>query len=38
VFDPANCIGCSLCAQKCFAGAIFMRERTKFELAALHEG
>jgi Fe-S-cluster-containing hydrogenase component 2 len=37
VFDPAHCIGCSLCAQKCFAGAIFMRERTKRELAALKE-
>ncbi len=34
VFDPARCMGCSLCAQKCFAGAIFMRERTKRELAA----
>jgi dihydropyrimidine dehydrogenase (NAD+) subunit PreA len=37
VFDPAHCIGCSLCAQKCFAGAIFMRERTEGELAAMHE-
>ena len=35
-FDPALCIGCSLCAQKCFAGAIFMRDRTKREVAALH--
>ncbi len=34
VFDPALCIGCSLCAQKCFAGAIFMRPRTARELAA----
>jgi dihydropyrimidine dehydrogenase (NAD+) subunit PreT len=34
-FDPALCIGCSLCAQKCFAGAIFMRDRTPRELAAL---
>jgi len=34
-FDPALCIGCSLCAQKCFAGAIFMRDRTERELAAL---
>jgi dihydropyrimidine dehydrogenase (NAD+) subunit PreT len=38
VFDPAHCIGCSLCAQKCFAGAIFMRDRTKHELAAMVEG
>jgi dihydropyrimidine dehydrogenase (NAD+) subunit PreT len=37
VFDPAHCIGCSLCAQKCFAGAIFMRERTERELAALRD-
>jgi len=35
VFDPALCIGCSLCAQKCFAGAISMRLRTPKELAAL---
>ncbi|MCX6891676.1 MAG: FAD-dependent oxidoreductase [Verrucomicrobia bacterium] len=34
-FDPALCIGCSLCAQKCFAGAISMRPRTPKELAAL---
>ena len=37
-FDPSHCIGCSLCAQKCFAGAISMRQRTKTELAALKEG
>ena len=36
-FDPAHCVGCSLCAQKCFAGAIFMRDRTPQELAALNE-
>jgi dihydropyrimidine dehydrogenase (NAD+) subunit PreA len=36
-FDPAHCIGCSLCAQKCFAGAIFMRERTPRELSVLQE-
>jgi dihydropyrimidine dehydrogenase (NAD+) subunit PreA len=35
LFDPALCIGCSLCAQKCFAGAISMRSRTARELAAL---
>ena len=34
-FDAALCIGCSLCAQKCFAGAISMRPRTARELAAL---
>ena len=38
IFDASHCIGCSLCAQKCFAGAIFMRDRTPQELAALKEG
>ncbi len=37
VFDPARCVGCSLCAQKCFAGAISMRQRSARELAALQE-
>ena len=32
-FDPAKCVGCSLCAQKCFAGAIMMRARTHQEAA-----
>lgn len=35
--DPALCIGCSICAKKCFVGAISMRERTPEELAALRE-
>jgi len=35
--DPARCIGCSICAKKCLAGAITMRERTPQELALLHE-
>jgi NADPH-dependent glutamate synthase beta subunit-like oxidoreductase/dihydroorotate dehydrogenase/Pyruvate/2-oxoacid:ferredoxin oxidoreductase delta subunit len=35
--DPARCIGCSICAQKCFIGAITMRERTAEELAVLQE-
>jgi dihydropyrimidine dehydrogenase (NAD+) subunit PreA len=35
--DPALCIGCSICAQKCFIGAIMMRERTPDELAVLQE-
>jgi len=35
--DPARCIGCSLCAQRCFAGALSMRERTAAEAAALRE-
>ncbi len=37
VTDPEKCVGCSICAQKCFAGAITMRTRTKKELAALKE-
>ena len=37
-FDPSRCVGCSLCAQKCFSGAIAMRKRTKRELLLLHEG
>jgi NADPH-dependent glutamate synthase beta subunit-like oxidoreductase/dihydroorotate dehydrogenase/Pyruvate/2-oxoacid:ferredoxin oxidoreductase delta subunit len=37
-FDPGHCVGCSLCAQKCFAGAISMRDRTPQERAALNEG
>jgi dihydropyrimidine dehydrogenase (NAD+) subunit PreT len=35
--DPALCIGCSICAKKCFVGAISMRERTPQELAVLKE-
>jgi dihydropyrimidine dehydrogenase (NAD+) subunit PreA len=35
--DPALCIGCSICAKKCFTGAITMRERTADELALLSE-
>ncbi|MCL5261363.1 MAG: FAD-dependent oxidoreductase [Gammaproteobacteria bacterium] len=37
VIDPAKCIGCSLCTQKCFAKALLMRERTQAETAMLHE-
>lgn len=33
-FDAERCIGCSLCVQKCFTGALAMRERTAEELAA----
>ena len=29
LFEPALCIGCSLCAQKCFAGATTMRGRER---------
>jgi dihydropyrimidine dehydrogenase (NAD+) subunit PreT len=35
--DAARCIGCSICAKKCFVGAIHMRERTAEELAMLRE-
>ena len=35
--DPARCIGCSICAQKCLTGAISMRERTPEEVAVLQE-
>ncbi|MBM3852858.1 MAG: hypothetical protein FJ399_06845 [Verrucomicrobia bacterium] len=34
-FDATRCIGCSLCAQSCFAGAIQLRPRTAAETAAL---
>jgi NADPH-dependent glutamate synthase beta subunit-like oxidoreductase/dihydroorotate dehydrogenase len=37
VTDPSRCIGCSICVQKCFSGALFMRNRTKQELALLKE-
>jgi dihydropyrimidine dehydrogenase (NAD+) subunit PreT len=36
-FDAALCIGCSLCAQKCFAGALTMRARSTGETALLGE-
>jgi dihydropyrimidine dehydrogenase (NAD+) subunit PreA len=35
--DPSRCVGCSICALKCFAGAIEMRQRTEEEAAALKE-
>ncbi len=33
-FDATRCVGCSLCVQNCFTGALSMRERTPEELAA----
>ena len=36
-FDPSKCVGCSLCAKKCFSGAIQMRKRTPKELAVCPE-
>jgi len=35
--DPARCIGCSICAKKCFTGAIAMRTRSSEELSVLKE-
>ncbi|MBI4677015.1 MAG: FAD-dependent oxidoreductase [Elusimicrobia bacterium] len=35
--DASKCIGCSICSQKCFSGALYMRERTKKELELLQE-
>ncbi|NJD59855.1 MAG: dihydropyrimidine dehydrogenase [Anaerolineales bacterium] len=35
--DATLCIGCSICAKKCFVGAINMRTRTPEELAVLRE-
>ncbi len=35
--DPSRCIGCSICAKKCFTGAITMRTRSDGELSALKE-
>jgi NADPH-dependent glutamate synthase beta subunit-like oxidoreductase/dihydroorotate dehydrogenase/Pyruvate/2-oxoacid:ferredoxin oxidoreductase delta subunit len=37
VTDAEKCIGCSICVQKCFSGALYMRERTSAEAAALRE-
>ena len=35
--DSSRCVGCSICTKKCFSGALYMRERTKKESAALCE-
>jgi NADPH-dependent glutamate synthase beta subunit-like oxidoreductase/dihydroorotate dehydrogenase/Pyruvate/2-oxoacid:ferredoxin oxidoreductase delta subunit len=37
VSNASKCIGCSICVQKCFAGALFMRERTAKELELVSE-
>ncbi|MCX6582136.1 MAG: FAD-dependent oxidoreductase [Candidatus Aminicenantes bacterium] len=35
VTDASKCIGCGICTLKCFSGALYLRERTKEESAAL---
>jgi dihydropyrimidine dehydrogenase (NAD+) subunit PreA len=35
--DPSRCVGCSFCAQQCFAHALSMRVRSAQEAAALQE-
>lgn len=35
--DPVRCIGCSICAKKCFTGAIIMRARNDEEISLLKE-
>ncbi len=35
--DASKCIGCSICVQKCFSGALEMRERTAEEKEKLSE-
>jgi ferredoxin len=37
VTDASKCIGCGICALKCFSGALYLRERTEEEAAALSE-
>jgi NADPH-dependent glutamate synthase beta subunit-like oxidoreductase/dihydroorotate dehydrogenase/Pyruvate/2-oxoacid:ferredoxin oxidoreductase delta subunit len=37
VTDASKCIGCGICAQKCFSQALYLRERTEEEAAALLE-
>jgi dihydropyrimidine dehydrogenase (NAD+) subunit PreA len=35
--DPSKCVGCGICALKCFSGALSLRKRTKKELELLKE-
>jgi len=35
--DPSRCTGCSICVQKCFAQALYLRDRTAQETAMLCE-
>ena len=35
--DASKCIGCSICIQKCFANALYMRQRSEQEMLLLKE-
>jgi dihydropyrimidine dehydrogenase (NAD+) subunit PreA len=35
--DASKCVGCSICVQNCFSGALYMRERTAKETKLLCE-
>ncbi|MFH1727974.1 MAG: FAD-dependent oxidoreductase [Pseudomonadota bacterium] len=37
VTDATKCIGCGICALKCFSGSLHLRERTEEELKVLKE-
>ena len=37
VTDASKCIGCGICALKCFSGALYLRERTAEEAQVLKE-
>jgi NADPH-dependent glutamate synthase beta subunit-like oxidoreductase/dihydroorotate dehydrogenase/Pyruvate/2-oxoacid:ferredoxin oxidoreductase delta subunit len=37
MIDASRCIGCSLCVQKCFSGALLMRDRTEQETSVMME-
>ncbi len=37
VTDGSKCIGCGICALKCFSSALYLRERTEEEAVALKE-
>jgi NADPH-dependent glutamate synthase beta subunit-like oxidoreductase/dihydroorotate dehydrogenase/ferredoxin len=37
VTNPEKCIGCGICAKKCFAKALYLRDRTEYELKVLRE-